>query len=89
MVSSDSLPGIDKTLEVPSVKFSSSLRVMNTPSFLRPFVTHIETNQSEGRGGENPGVPGGKPPDTPASRTWLVSHVASAGLEPKPDTVVR
>ena len=25
----------------------------------------------------------------PASRTWLVSHVASAGLEPTPDTVVR
>ena len=27
-------------------------------------------------------------PDTPASRTWLVSHVASAGLEPTPDTAV-
>ena len=31
----------------------------------------------------------GKPPDTPASRTWLVSPVASAGLEPTPDTAVR
>ena len=31
----------------------------------------------------------GKPPDTPASRTWLVSHVASAGLEPTPATAVR
>ena len=30
-----------------------------------------------------------KPPDTPASRTWLVSHVASAGLEPTPVTAVR
>ena len=27
-----------------------------------------------------------KTPDTPASRSWLVSHVASAGLEPTPDT---
>ena len=25
-----------------------------------------------------------KPPDTPASRTWLVSHLASTGLEPTP-----
>ena len=30
-----------------------------------------------------------KPPGTPASRTWLVSHVARAGLEPTPDTAVR
>ena len=29
-----------------------------------------------GRNGSTPG----KPSDTPASRTWLVSHVASAGL---------
>ena len=30
------------------------------------------------------GVPPGKPPDTPTSRTWLVSLVPSAGLEPTP-----
>ena len=30
----------------------------------------------------------GEPRD-PASRTWLVSHVVSAGLEPTPDTAVR
>ena len=41
----------------------------------------IETSQSIG--GRNGRAPG-KPPDTPASRTWLVSHVASAGLEPTP-----
>ena len=35
------------------------------------------------------GEPREKTPDTPASRTWLVSHVASAGLEPAPDTAVR
>ena len=45
-----------------------------------PFkiISLIETSQS--KGGRNGRTPG-KPPDTPASRTWLVSHVASAGLE--------
>ena len=42
-------------------------------------------NRKVGRNGSTPG----KPPDTPASRIWLVSHVASAGLEPTPDTAVR
>ena len=53
-----------------------------------PFkiISLIETSQSIG--GRN-GRTAGKPPDTPASRTWLVSHVASAGLEPTPDTAVR
>ena len=53
-----------------------------------PFkiISLIETSQPiGGRNGRTPG----KPPDTPASRTWLVSHVASAGLEPKPETAVR
>ena len=35
------------------------------------------------------GEPRAKTPGTPASRTWLVSHVASAGFEPAPDTAVR
>ena len=55
----------------------------------RPFqdyFTHIETSQSVG--GAKREYPD-KTPDTPASRTWLVSHVASAGLEPTPDTAVR
>ena len=53
-----------------------------------PFkiISLIETSQSIG--GRNGSTPG-KPPDTPASRTWLVSHVASAGLEPTPVTAVR
>ena len=53
-----------------------------------PFkiISLIETSQSIG--GVNGSAPG-KPPDTPASRTCLVSHVASAGLEPTPDTAVR
>ena len=42
---------------------------------LSSFFTHIETNQSVG--GAKTGVPGEKPPDTPASRTWLVSHMNS------------
>ena len=53
-----------------------------------PFkiISLIETSQWVG--GRNGSTPG-KPPDTPASRTWLVSHVVSAGLEPTPDTAVR
>ena len=54
-----------------------------------PFkiISLIETGQSVkvGRNGSTPG----KPPDPSASKTWLVSHVASAGLEPTPDTAVR
>ena len=42
---------------------------------LSSFFTHIETNQSVG--GAKTGVPREKPPDTPASRTWLVSHMNS------------
>ena len=53
-----------------------------------PFkiISLIETSQSIG--GRNGSTPG-KPPDTPASRTWLVSHVASAGFESTPVTAVR
>ena len=46
---------------------------------LSSFFTHIETDQSIG--GAKTGVPGEKPPDTPASRTWLVPHVARAPSE--------
>ena len=58
-------------------------------SVLRPFQDYFssyETGQSVG--GAKTGEPREKPPDTPASRTWLVSHVARAGLEPTPDTGV-
>ena len=59
-------------------------------SVLRPFQDYFssyETGQSVG--GAKTGEPREKPPDTPASRTWLVSQVATAGLEPTPDTAVR
>ena len=46
---------------------------------LSSFFTHIETNQSVG--GAKTGVPGERPPDTPASRTWLVPHVTRAPCE--------
>ena len=42
---------------------------------LSSFFTHIDTNQSVG--GVKTGVPVEKPPDTPVSRTWLVSHMNS------------
>ena len=59
-------------------------------SALRPFQDYFssyETGQSVG--GAKMGESREKPPGTPASRTWLVSHVARAGLEPTPDTAVR
>ena len=59
-------------------------------SVLRPFQDYFssyETGQSVG--GAKTGEPREKPPGTPASRTWLVSHVARAKLEPTRDTAVR
>ena len=59
-------------------------------SVLRPFQDYFssyETGQSVG--GAKTGEPREKPPDIPACRTWLVSHVARAGLESTPDTAVR
>ena len=35
------------------------------------------------------GHPLEKPHGTPASRTWFVSHVARAGLDPTPETAVK
>ena len=52
-------------------------------SVLRPFQDYFssyETGQSIG--GVKTGEPREKPLDTPASRTWFVSHVARAGLSP-------
>ena len=59
-------------------------------SVLHPFQDYFssyETGQSVG--GAKTGEPREKTPDTPASRTWLVSHVARAGLELTPVTAVR
>ena len=60
-------------------------------SVLHPFQDYFssyEMGQSVG-GRKREGEPREKPPGTPASRTWLVSHVASAGLKPTPDTAVK
>ena len=62
-------------------------------SVLRPFQDYFssydsyETGQSVG--GAKTGEPREKTSGTPASRTWLGSHVVRAGLEPRPDTAVR
>ena len=74
-------------LRVCQVVFS---RFFFLNSVLRPFQDYFssyETSQSVG--GAKTGKPRKKPPDTPASRTWLISHVARAGLEPTPVTAVR
>ena len=42
-----------------------------------------------GGGGAKMGDPREKTHGTPASRTWLVSHVARAGLDPTPVTAVK
>ena len=55
-------------------------------SFKISFSSY-ETGQSVG--GAKTAEPREKPPGTPASRTWLVSHVASAGRDPTPETAVR
>ena len=51
------------------------------------YFSSYETGQSVGWA--KSGEPREKPPGIPASRTWLVSHVASVGLEPTPDTAVK
>ena len=51
------------------------------------YFSSCETDQSVG--GAKTGEPREKLNGTPASRAWLVSYVASAGIEPTPDTVVR
>ena len=69
-------------LDVVSHKFDKSFFFfvfLFSFTSLSSFFTHIETNQSVG--GAKTGVPGEKPPDTPASRTWLVPHVTRAPSE--------
>ena len=59
-------------------------------SVLRPFQDYFSSYEmGQSVGGAKTGKAREKTPDTPASRTWLVSHVAIMGLEPTPDTAVR
>ena len=54
--------------------------------FKVPFkIISLMSRQAHRKVLRNGSTPG-KPPDTPESRTWLFSHVASVGLEPTPDT---
>ena len=72
--------------ELLSLKLSSFF--LN--SVLRPFQDYFSSYEmGQSVGGAKTGEPREKSPDTPASRTWLVSHVARAGLEPTPDIAVR
>ena len=59
-------------------------------SVLRPFQDYFSSYEmGQSVGGAKTGEPQEKPPGTPASRTWLVSHVARVVLKPTPDTGVR
>ena len=88
------LPNCNKLVVYYSTWLSSiwqflRLLIMIVTFFLKiigEIISLIETSQSIG--GAKREYPG-KPPDTPASRTCLVSHVASSGFEPTPDTAVR
>ena len=64
--------------------FLIQFNVFNVPF---KIISLIETS-CQSVGGANGSTPG-KPPYTTASKTWLVSHVASAGLEPTPGTAMR
>ena len=76
-----------------SKKFGSvkpSIQISIFYSVFRPFQDYFSSYETgKSVGGAKAGEPREKPPGTPASRTWLVSHVARAGLEPTPDTAVR
>ena len=83
------VPGPAKSLTQPLRQVPSPV-IFFFNSVLRPFqdfFSSYETGQSVG--GPKTGEPREKPPDTTASRTWFVSQVARAGLEPIPDTAVR
>ena len=60
--------------------FNSVLRLF------QDYFSSYKTGQSVG--GAKTGESREKPPDTPANRTWLVSHVARSG-QPTSDTAVR
>ena len=58
-------------------------------SVLRPFQDYFSSYETgKSVGGSKRGEPREKRPDTPASRTWLVSR-GQSGAQPTPDTVVR
>ena len=72
----------------PSIVFIVCVFFFN--SVLRPFQDYFSSYETGlSVGGAKTGEPREKPPGTHASRHWLVSHVARAGLEPTTDTAVR
>ena len=59
-------------------------------SVLRPFQDYFSSYENGPISRwEKTDEPREKPPGTPTSRTWLVSHMACAGLEPILDPAVR
>ena len=75
-----------------SQNMSNSAKILVTAPKRRYFLIQFYVSfQIIGQlvGGAKTGDPREKIPDTSANRTWLVSRVARAGLEPTPDTAMR
>ena len=49
---------------------------------LEPLLISANQKEKNAKETKRNGSTPGKPPDIPACRTWLVSRVTSAGLEP-------
>ena len=69
-----------KAVSLSTTALSTTVYFLN--SVLRPFQDYFSSETGQSVGGAKTREPRDKPPDTPASRTWLVSHVARAGLDP-------
>ena len=85
----DKLPQIECNVlldEFPTVMETRKAVQLPSGKLFQDYFSSCETGQSVGWA--KTGEPREKPPDTPASRSWLVSHVARAGLEPTPVTAV-
>ena len=67
---------------------SVSSQNVSVHSVLRPFQEYFSSYETGQSVGGQTGEPREKPPGTPASRTWLVSHVARAGLETTPGEMI-
>ena len=81
-----SLLGVDPDPVLPSVTYTAREDLLYSLTSLSVRLFHSYRDEPTSRWGET-GVP--RENHLLASRTWLVSHVASVGLEPTPVTGMR